>query len=625
MLNIRALTTCQRFTKPFVPQLGFPKQEKRLTKPSLTPLFRENSFKFTSGLNFPKRNVGSFPKFEGACMKKTGKIGLMLLLGVVLTSFALYTSESKASALPSHSVVLSPVKLIDRIEELHPAAIDQGEVRILNVVLPFQSSSFNSPSILSKLSTQYKAIHLLRGLQKEMESEQVISQDQLEQIADLLSPYSECDAVEPLQLLIRDLSSGSYESSDIKKYFSWGINLTLVNLQGNSPLDEKVQQLYQRVMHGQDYEIQQRESGGHSPSYFLVDSTTRKPFAILKQSYPELFSSFKSHLPDMPLNAPVWEHELISYEEDQIFGLDHTPATMSVRFSDKENKIVRGTIQEFIANAKGGSSFYNAVGAKLLKSIPKSEVHLVAISGMFKGLSAAHFENYVMDTSSENPEKFKIYEIDQEEMLLPYNRLSGKETMSSMTKIEEQIAKLEEDKEINQVVIAELKQKKQMMPQSLVLGRMWVLGLPQSGKPFDRAALRMMAHPSLVSMLEQYQQEAEGYSSLSQASWNAQMERLKIMQELATRELEKASSTLTPRDVYFAIFGGEPLWEMAQKKKYPATIAFNNLISDPYQHILKDFGNPDSIPVCNRLDKPRDDSPQAREIFEFFRIMEEQN
>jgi hypothetical protein len=51
-------------------------------------------------------------------------------------------------------------------------------------------------------------------------------------------------------------------------------------------------------------------------------------------------------------------------------------------------------------------------------------------------------------------------------------------------------------------------------------------------------------------------------------------------------------------------------------------VAFNNLVSDPYQHILKDFANPDAIPECKRLDEPRDDSEEARMIMQFYREME---
>lgn len=322
----------------------------------------------------------------------------------------------------------------------------------------------------------------------------------------------------------------------------------------------------------------------------------------------------------MPLTAPVWEHEVVGYEQDQLFALDHSPAIMAVIFVDEEGNTRHGTIQEYISNAKCGGDFYNPDGADRLKSIPVSEVHSVAVSGIFKSLNAAHLNNYIIHADTSSPESSKIYEIDQEEILLSYNRIDEKEIMVGMKAIDEQIEKLKIDEEENKTEIEKLKAKKQMMRKSLILCRMWILGLPQNEVPFDRATLMMIAHPARAQLLHKFQHES--MKSFSRESLASQVERLKMLQEFARKELEKESPTSTPRDLYFAIFGGEHLWKIAKLNRYPALIAFNNLISDPYQHLLKDFGDPESIPVCTRLDKPRDDSAEALEILHFLRKME---
>ena len=47
-----------------------------------------------------------------------------------------------------------------------------------------------------------------------------------------------------------------------------------------------------------------------------------------------------------------------------------------------------------------------------------------------------------------------------------------------------------------------------------------------------------------------------------------------------------------------------------------------NLVSDPYQHIIKDFFNPrGSISVCRRLEKPKEYTKKSLDIAHFFRVM----
>lgn len=340
----------------------------------------------------------------------------------------------------------------------------------------------------------------------------------------------------------------------------------------------------------EEYRIVDRESSGHSPSFFLIDSDAQ-PFAILKQSLPEFYCSFKKFLPAMPLNAAVWEHELIAFEQDRQFHLDHVPASLAARFL-YQGKPVNGIIQDFIPNSKDGTAFYNPEGAHLLNSIPKNTVQKAALSGFFKGLTGGQVSNYLIQDRT-------IYEIDLETLLLPYNRLA----------------------DVPDLVVSDDLPTKESL-NSLILCRMWILGLNQSGEAFAPEVLQSWAQPNLLTSLSQYQKEASDYSRIDQKAWQAQYERVEQIQALIKNELVKSYPTLTPRDLYFTLFGGEHLWKIAQEKRYPAMIAFNNLISDPYQYLLKDFSNPQSIPVSRRLEEPKENTQEAIDIMNFYRIME---
>jgi len=476
----------------------------------------------------------------------------------------------------------------------------KGDVTILNVVVPHHQIKALSEN---RLSSDQKVIFQLEKLERKL-----VNHDEALSKEDIFQAFGAClnegldqQIKTHLKGLLEEIVNGSYEISDIREYLGWYCRLTLTCLKGESTLlDEKVQGLYKKVIN-EKYDITLRESEGHSPSYFLTDEITKRPFAILKQSHPEITSSFTKHLPKMPLSATVWEHELIGLEQDQLFGFNRVPTTLTVRFKNGKNEEVNGVIQEFVSDSKSGWDFYNPSGADLLKAIPKSHVQVLTLSGLFKGISAGHLANYILQLDGNKEKVTTLFEIDLEEMLLPYNKLSDVDDL---------------------VVSDQLSTKKEEAIKSLILCRMWILGLPQNGMPFDRAALMAMSHPSMLSLLQSYHKQASKYSRMDEGSWQAQYERVRMMQEICLSELEKATITLTPRDLYFKIFGGEHLWKIAQEKGYPPLIAFNNLVSDPYQHILKDFSDPTSIPECKRLKEPKDDKPESKDIMNFFRKME---
>ena len=45
--------------------------------------------------------------------------------------------------------------------------------------------------------------------------------------------------------------------------------------------------------------------------------------------------TYTNHLPHMPLSASVWEHELIGFEQDQLFEFNYAPAIFAVQFQKK--------------------------------------------------------------------------------------------------------------------------------------------------------------------------------------------------------------------------------------------------------------------------------------------------
>ncbi|MBS3904140.1 MAG: hypothetical protein KGZ39_02305 [Simkania sp.] len=86
--------------------------------------------------------------------------------------------------------------------------------------------------------------------------------------------------------------------------------------------------------------------------------------------------------------------------------------------------------------------------------------------------------------------------------------------------------------------------------------RMWQLGLPQANLPFDRATLLMFSDPLLHEQIKRYN-AMKAPSILPKESLRALEERLGKIKELFELELKKRMPELTPRDLFFAIFGGK--------------------------------------------------------------------
>lgn len=61
-----------------------------------------------------------------------------------------------------------------------------------------------------------------------------------------------------------------------------------------------------------------------------------------------------------------------------------------------------------------------------------------------------------------------------------------------------------------------------------------------------------------------------------------------------------------------------------KQRRVPDLIIANNVVSDPYQHMIKDFGAPENIPPSTRLDEPRDAAKEKDwDVMNFFRVFED--
>jgi hypothetical protein len=387
-----------------------------------------------------------------------------------------------------------------------------------------------------------------------------------------------------------ELAIGAYSFDDALTYIHWVTRLTYNHLSGGA-LDRQlaIDKLKNELMDPEAFDLVERDeaSRGHSLSWNICKKGSTVPYAILKESaivalpprikrhHPLCFSSFQKLLPDMPLTTKVNDHELFGYEMDVLFGFDRTPVTFKATFYDETGKLLEGSLQLFVQDGKSPFSTYleHKDKAKELLTLPHSKVHLTALSGIFKGLMAHHLSNYLVRVKDGKP--ICLVEIDLEESMPPYNRIP-KEVIPEET-----------------------------VRKSIILCRLAVLGLPQTTKSLDRAFLLIMCHPSFDALLKGYHEECAKHYPLHKSSLDAQNERLQLLQKLCSEALKQKTITITVRELYFAIFGGEELYKIAKEKGYPDLTTFNNLVSDPYQHIVKDFAHPEQIKPCSLLLPPK--------------------
>ncbi len=429
--------------------------------------------------------------------------------------------------------------------------------------------------------------------------------------------------------VVSELDKGNYTSKEREHYLSWIFKLTLLQLEGASQdLKDPIENLCEQILRVHEYEVVKRTGeDSNNPSYLLVHHVTQQPFAILKLPKIEFDCSFEAHVPEIgQLIAPVWQHDLISYEQDRLFGFDSIPDLVAVEV-EKNGVKERGVIQRYIPNSKAANSFcwdYEQ-GAELLKSMPAWQVHQLAIESIFLGFAAGHGANYLLQTHPDTncPEKIvRGYLNDEKEAFIPFNRVLPNMQTTRGIELQQQISELEKEASpARQAEIDELKKRLSEHHRSIILLHIWILGLPQCGEAMKPALLSLLCHPALLQQLKSYHREITNYYALSDEAKQAQLERIQGMQQLAKKALD-SSSSLTLRELYFHLFGGEHLYEIGKEKNYPHLILFANLISDPYRYALKDPAYPERIEPSTRLEKPIEDKEEDIRYMQNLRKLE---
>lgn len=410
--------------------------------------------------------------------------------------------------------------------------------------------------------------------------------------ADSLSLEQEY-ALHFLKTMLEELVSKRYSQEEFQHYMNWSLNLS-------SALFSKNYEYAQTELNDLFYEVKEASIESMIPRS-LEESRRHKAFAI-RNEQGEVSALVK--LVKEPKNAwapvaPVMEqkgsaglYEKVGYDFDVILGLKMTPATLRGKIELGKGHLEDVVIQKFVSDTVVLSDLlYQSNGASLLLSLPKAPAQMMALSGMIKGSLGGHFGNYLFHLKDGMIDT--IYDIDLDELLPPCNRLKRgmllypfKEDRGQMNRID--VSRLDADLQDTAY-------------RSAPLCRMCILGLPQNGRPFERACLKMIAHPLLGRFLDEYHKSLEEKQEIRKECLEAQKERFFTIQKICQEQLQLTDITLTPRDLYFYLFGGRHLYETALKKGYPSLVIFNQVIGDPLQHSMIDFSRPEKMLFYNLL------------------------
>ncbi len=190
-------------------------------------------------------------------------------------------------------------------------------------------------------------------------------------------------------------------------------------------------------------------------------------------------------------------------------SFNHFKMTSSI-----EMKCKTGSIQKWISGSQQRVIDFlvnDRAAGERLREISKAQVHLYCILGLIKG-SRDGFSGNALVSFSENGAVNRIYEFDDERSMPADN----------------------EFKEF----------------------RLWQFGLPQADLPFDRTVALLFSKTSLLKQFQSYNR-SDRKELIFPRNYAAQEERIAKMIELFQNELEKPSPTLTPRELFFELFGGK--------------------------------------------------------------------
>lgn len=439
-----------------------------------------------------------------------------------------------------------------------------------------------------------------------------------------------CEAFRATMKIYAELVEQNYAPQAAMTYLHFATRLLLNHLEGGAVgAAQKAQEVQKALLANTHSETFESDSDGNATSYAILEGDTRAirvkqsrqipiedaPVEI-KRHDPYCYSSFLKSFPEMPLTTNVSDHELIGYELDAILGLDRTPLTFKAIVGVDGQDPTPGSLQLYVPNAKSADVYlYEANQARKYATLDTSNVHLTALSGMIKGLTAHHWGNYLMQ--EKEGKIVDALEIDMEEIMPPFNKVPENVTPSiayALVNERNELLKKEQTAETLQAIEA-LNKRIETMRKTYVLCRLFIIGLWQSKAPFDKALLMIITHPSMQKLLDGYHKNVlQKETSMHPDCLKAQKERLDLLQALSRAELEKPKVTASPRDFYFAIFGGKEIYDIAKAKGFPDVVAFNQIIADPYPGAYKDFADPTTLKTCTLLQPITDQDPEGRKI-----------
>lgn len=166
-------------------------------------------------------------------------------------------------------------------------------------------------------------------------------------------------------------------------------------------------------------------------------------------------------------------------------------------------------------------------GGTKLKTAPKTLAHFSALLGILKGSMDCSSGNNLIEFDSSKGEVVNIWDMDDERSM---------PTHSDFWHL-----------------------------------RLWQMGLPQCAQPFDRAFLLLFSDPTLLGKLK----KLHSSPNIPNAAYDAQIQRLTKIMDLFSSELKKNEITLTPRELFFTLFGGKELFN-STKMKFNADKSFSS-------------------------------------------------
>ncbi len=223
----------------------------------------------------------------------------------------------------------------------------------LTIFAPFYAKMGRPLELTSQQKARLQLCHQLVEITKEINLEEISSFINRVMTDSPLNP-EEKEAIQHHFKMIKQLHTESYSPEDREHYLEWSLKLTMLQLKGFfEELEQKISTLCQKILTSGDYEVIKRGESddiSNNPSYFLRDLKDQKSFAILKLPTSEYFSSFSVEIPTIKsLLAPVWQHEIMSCEQDELFGFGAIPPTVAVELDDGGVKR-RGVIQHLLSH-----------------------------------------------------------------------------------------------------------------------------------------------------------------------------------------------------------------------------------------------------------------------------------